>query len=129
MVNVLEAEAPTEIPNSQYSVLESPISIPKLNIPSFKYYAYEQVTETWSEHEWSAFNTIIQKESAWNNEAQNPNSTAFGYGQFLNSTWKLVGCTKTPDANIQIDCTIKYIQKVYGTPTKALQFHRLNNYY
>lgn len=107
--------------------------VPKPNVPDFKQYAYQQLKDTWSENwsekEWTAFDTIIKKESGWNNEAQNPNSSAFGYGQFLNSTWKLVGCTKTADANTQIDCTIKYINKVYGSPRKALNFHLSNGWY
>lgn len=115
--------------DSNASVVISVSEVPKPHIPDFKQYAYEQVKNTWSEKEWIAFDTIIKKESGWNNEAQNPNSTAFGYGQFLNSTWKLVGCTKTADANTQIDCTIKYINKVYGSPQKALNFHITTGWY
>ena len=33
---------------------------------------------------------IIQCESGWDYTAQNPNSTAFGAGQFLNGTWKYI---------------------------------------
>ena len=115
--------------NSKDSVLESSISIPKPNIEAHKQYAYSQVVETWSEDEWKAFDTIIKKESNWRSNSQNPTSTAYGLGQFLDSTWKLVGCTKTSDPDIQIDCTITYIQKTYGTPRNALYFHSVNNFY
>lgn len=30
---------------------------------------------------------IVTHESGWNAEAKNPKSTAYGYGQFINSTW------------------------------------------
>lgn len=33
---------------------------------------------------------IIQCESGWDYTAQNPNSTAYGAGQFLNGTWKYI---------------------------------------
>ncbi len=131
MVNVLEAEAPTESFNSQDSVLESSISIPKLNIESHKQYAYSKVVETWSEDEWKAFDTIIKKESGWteNLEHNTALSTAYGLGGFLDGTWSSVGCIKTSNKDVQIDCTIKYVKQRYETPTKALQFHYLNNWY
>lgn len=94
-----------------------------------KSYAREQILNTWGNEEWKAFDLLIQKESGWNHLAQNPNSTAFGYAQFLNSTWKMVGCTKTIDKDIQIDCAIKYIKVMYTTPTKALDFHYQHNWY
>ncbi len=33
---------------------------------------------------------IIQCESGWNHTAQNPNSTAYGVGQFINGTWNYI---------------------------------------
>ena len=92
-------------------------------------YAKEKVTEKWSEYEWESFNSIVHKESRWDNTAQNPNSTAFGIGQFLNSTWATVGCIKTDEVKMQIDCTIKYIEARYKTPTRALEFHIYNGWY
>jgi len=92
-------------------------------------YAKKRVIEKWGEEQWEDFNKLIMKESGWNPKAQNPRSTAYGLGQFLNSTWKLVGCEKSDDFKIQIDCTIDYIAKGYETPQKALQFHRGHNYY
>lgn len=116
--NVAQAEAPKEE--------VKPICD---NIAYFKQYACEQVTQTWDDSQWEAFDTLISKESSWDNEAQNKESTAFGYGQFLDSTWELVGCTKTTNPNTQIDCTIKYLKVVYGSPQKALKFHLQNNWY
>lgn len=98
-------------------------------LPEIKVYAKQQVVDRWGEAEWEAFNTIIMKESKWNSNAQNPYSSAYGLGQFLNSTWATVGCTKTNDKYTQIDCTIKYISQRYKTPTRALNFHLKNNYY
>jgi len=98
-------------------------------LPTIKLYAKHLVTEQWGVHEWNSFDTLIQKESSWNYKAQNPHSTAFGLGQFLNGTWDDVGCVKTEDKNEQIRCTIKYIEQRYGTPSKALAFHISNGHY
>lgn len=98
-------------------------------LPEIKVYAKQKVVDRWGEAEWEAFNTIIMKESRWNSDAQNPYSSAYGLGQFLNSTWATVGCTKTNDKYTQIDCTIKYLSQRYKTPTRALNFHLKNNYY
>jgi len=101
-----------------------------INIPlTPKEYAKQRVTEEWGIEQWQYFDDLIQRESSWKVLAQNLNSTAFGLGQFLNSTWNTVGCVKTTDAHTQIDCTIKYITARYGTPYQTIVFHNLHNYY
>lgn len=92
-------------------------------------YAKQEVIKTWSEAEWESFNKIIIKESGWKPTAQNPTSTAYGTAQFLDSTWKSVGCYKTDIAELQIDCAIKYIEKRYETPSKAWKHHLQNDWY
>jgi hypothetical protein len=52
--------------------------------------------------QWTALNNLVMSESGWRNDAQNPKSTAYGIGQFLNSTWATVGGTKTSNPTIQI---------------------------
>ena len=95
--------------------------------------AREETTKEFAQRltgsEWESFNQIVIKESRWDCQAQNPHSTAYGCMQFLNSTWKIVGCVKTAVEREQIVCGIKYIEKVYGTPTKALEHHRRFNWY
>ena len=59
--------------------------------------------------QWNALSTLIQKESSWNPNAQNPTSTAYGLFQFLNSTWASVGATKTSDPRLQAVAGLKYI--------------------
>ena len=98
--------------------------------PNIKVYAFEQVLERWGDKQWSYFSDLMDKENReWNPEAKNPNSTAYGLGQFLNSTWKTVDCEKTSDPYIQLDCMFDYIDMRYDTPLKALQFHKKNNWY
>lgn len=96
---------------------------------NIKVYAFERVLYRWGDEQWVYFNDLIKRESNWSNTEQNDRSTAYGLGQFLNSTWDIVGCTKTSNSYKQIDCTIKYIEKVYGTPKKAIVFHNIHHWY
>lgn len=94
-----------------------------------KKYACDQVGKHFGEQEWQHFDDIISRESRWKCNAQNPHTSAYGLGQFLNSTWKLVGYTKTDDCFEQVNATIAYIKKTYSTPQKAVYFHNVNNWY
>jgi hypothetical protein len=58
--------------------------------------------------------TLIDRESDCNPNAQNPNSTAYGIGQFLNSTWAGVGCVKTSDPVEQLRCMDRYVVRHGG---------------
>lgn len=81
------------------------------------------------EEHWGALHELLMRESGFKTTAQNKHSTAYGLFQFLDSTWKGVGCKKTSDLHEQIECGIKYIQRRYVTPTKALEFHKQEGYY
>lgn len=79
--------------------------------------------------EWDALNNIVMAESGWNNEAQNPGSTAYGIFQFLDTTWASTGYSKTSDPATQISAGLKYIRQRYGDPVAAWAFHQANGYY
>ena len=79
--------------------------------------------------EWDALSRLIQKESSFNPNAQNPTSTAYGLFQFLNSTWAGTGFKKSSDPAIQTAAGLRYIADRYGTPSRALAFHNANNWY
>jgi len=68
-----------------------------------------------------ALKELWQNESGWNNNAQNPSSTAYGIAQFLDSTWIGHG-PKTADAGKQIQYGMEYIagRADYGSPSRAL---------
>ena len=74
----------------------------------------------WNDH-WPALNRLIQAESSWNPNAQNPNSSAYGLFQFLDSTWAGTGIPKTGDPRMQIEAGLRYIANRYGNPTRAWQ--------
>jgi hypothetical protein len=82
----------------------------------------------WGPLEVQAWYVLGVKESGWRNTAQNPTSTAFGIGQFLDSTWGPYG-PKTSDPTKQIRYMAMYIRDRYGKPSKALAFHLLHNWY
>lgn len=69
--------------------------------------------------QWNALFNLIQGESGFRNTAQNPNSTAYGIFQFLNSTWRTVGGRKTSDPALQTTYGLRYIANAYGTPAAA----------
>ena len=79
--------------------------------------------------QWEALSWIIQKESSWNNNAQNPTSTAFGLFQHLDMTRKNYNCPKTSDITIQVHCGVKYIKARYGDPIKTKIFWEKNRWY
>lgn len=83
----------------------------------------------WGESEWKAMYWLVMKESGFSNEAQNKRSTAYGMFQFLDSTWKGTGYQKTSDPIQQTQAGIEYIERRYGTPSNAVNFHRANGYY
>lgn len=83
----------------------------------------------WDAKELQAWYTLGMKESGWNNTIQNPTSTAYGIGQFLDSTWKGVGGTKTSDPRLQVQYMAQYIKNRYGSPSAALAFHNAHNWY
>lgn len=66
---------------------------------------------------------LIRKEAGYgtpSNKLQNKRSTAFGLGQFLNSTWKSTNIKKTLDPIKQISALIIYSNNRYGSVEKAV---------
>jgi len=101
-----------------------------IDLPHFKIYAYKQVREIFGVEHWEYVDFIVRKESSWDNEAQNPTSTAFGYFQTLIGTEKHYGCiVRSSNPNDQIDCGLKYIKQRYGTPYEAYLFWQKNHWY
>lgn len=72
--------------------------------------------------EWRALDELWYIESRWDYTADNPRSTAYGIPQLLKMD------PKTPLVK-QIDLGLKYIKHRYGTPTKALKFHKKHGWY
>jgi hypothetical protein len=69
--------------------------------------------------EWDALYQLVQHESGFNSNAQNPTSSAYGLFQFLDSTWGSVGASKTGDPWAQTTAGLRYIAGSYGDPINA----------
>lgn len=87
-------------------------------------YAQQAVAQAFPDdpNAWQSFYNVVNRESGWNPNALNKGSGAAGLGQFLPSTaQEYVGTPSLSslDPNAQVDATIKYIQKRYGTPSQA----------
>ncbi len=97
-------------------------SIPASTHPqeNFKYAQFLAGQFGWNNQtELDAWYRLGMNESGWRNTAQNPTSTAYGIGQFLNSTWAKYG-PKTSDPYLQTLYMAEYIRDRYGSPSAAL---------
>jgi hypothetical protein len=83
----------------------------------------------WSGDQWDALQELVQRESSWDPQADNPTSTAHGLFQFLESTRNNYGIGLNASPKAQIAAGLRYIQDRYGSPSKALAFHDRENYY
>jgi SLT domain-containing protein len=79
--------------------------------------------------QWDALVAVINRESGFNNVAQNPTSTAYGMFQFLDSTWGAYGATKTSDPAAQSEAGLRYISQRYGSPQGALAHEQQYGWY
>lgn len=87
-------------------------------------------TRGWGDgRQWDALQWVIGRESGWNPNAQNPTSTAYGLGQFLDSTWASVGIPKTSDPRLQSEALMRYIAQRYGSPVAAQAFWGRSGWY
>lgn len=78
--------------------------------------------------QWTALFNLVDAESGFNPNAQNPDSSAYGLFQFLDSTWAQYG-KKTSDPSLQIKYGLQYIADRYGDPLHAWAFHQSHGWY
>jgi SLT domain-containing protein len=70
------------------------------------------------------------KESHWKDH-KNPNSSASGVGQLLDSTYQNLGMKRSKTTIAQTVAALAYIGRHYGSggPCSAWQFFKSNGYY
>ena len=88
------------------------------NIDNYKLYAHSRIVNY---EQFICLSKIIYKESRWNPKAVN--GSHFGLGQMRSEHYR------TLDPFRQIDATIKYIDKRYGSMCNAWRFHQKRNFY
>lgn len=90
-------------------------------------------SKTGTPYSWAPLITeIVRRESSFNPNAKNPNSTAYGYGQFLQSTRnnyeKKTGLSYADPVN-QLVMMMMYVKDRYGSAENALNFWNRNHWY
>jgi hypothetical protein len=105
------------------AAITSITSIPVANsanysIDHLKLYAHSRILDY---KEFQCFNRIITKESRWSYTARNGSHR--GLGQMRSEHYGNL------DPYRQIDATLRYVSKRYGTNCKAWAFHQERNYY
>lgn len=91
-------------------------------------YARQLARERFGPGHWPELKDLVQRESSWNPQADNPESSAYGLFQFLDSTWDdYGGLTKNPYK--QIRKGLRYIKDRYGDPTDAIEWHDDHGWY
>ncbi|RDB46195.1 hypothetical protein [Tsukamurella tyrosinosolvens] len=82
--------------------------------------------------EWGDFVNIENSEAAWDPEARNPSSDAYGFAQFLpgaNVDKYLAGKNRDVPVDVQATGMMRYIKDRYETPAKAWAFWQKNGWY
>lgn len=86
-------------------------------------YVREQASlKGWDGQQWVCINELIDRESKWDNTADNSKSSAYGLFQML----------KTPiglSVGEQTERGLRYIEHRYTTPCEALRHHNRRNWY
>lgn len=88
----------------------------------------------WTMEEWTALDALWNRESGWNNRAQNPSSGAYGipqalpYSKMPNKAWPESAGGQS-DPQTQIQWGIEYIQGRYGSPSHAWAHEQQNGWY
>lgn len=80
--------------------------------------------------DFKCFNHLMSKESAWR-DAKNPESSAEGVGQLLDSTVENLGMKRAKSRVSQTIAALSYISRKYGSggACKAWAFWKKNKYY
>jgi len=79
--------------------------------------------------EWRALIELWNRESNWDDTAQNPSSSAFGIPQALTKTHKLGDTPYMTDPMAQVLWGLEYIRDRYKRPSRALAHHDRKNWY
>jgi hypothetical protein len=87
--------------------------------------------ELLTKKQFACFTKLMGKESAWKPSAKNPNSSAKGIGQLLDSTYRNLGMKHSEAGVPQVVATLAYIGRKYGSsgPCGAWKHFQRHNWY
>jgi cell wall-associated NlpC family hydrolase len=108
--------------------------VPKLKSPAEIVSYARRVAKAygWNDEQFAAINQIVEAESGWDPQADNPTSTASGIPQRLLSAHPFTQgeAKKWKDPRYQVRWLMSYINQRYdGDPLVALRFREANGYY
>lgn len=83
--------------------------------------AKEVARELLNKEQFLCLTKLVGKESGWKASAQNPNSSASGLGQLLDSTYSRLGMKQSDSGVAQLVATLSYIHRRWVTPCNAWQ--------
>ena len=83
-----------------------------------KLYAHSRII---NDKQYQCFHSLITKESNWRVESKN--GSHYGIGQMANATYKKL------DGFSQVDWSIRYITKRYGSMCNAWRFFKANGFH
>ena len=117
--------------------LTSSLSAPKADYKGGSQATYDAVYKAYrdagfADAMWPDYVQMVNRESAWNPEARNPSSGAYGLAQFLgqgNVDKYLGGSSSGVPVDVQAKGMMAYIKDRYGDPSKAWEFWQKNNWY
>ncbi|GAA4675609.1 transglycosylase SLT domain-containing protein [Streptomyces chumphonensis] len=80
--------------------------------------------------QYQCFSNIVQRESTWNYQAENPSSGAYGLVQALPATkMSSAGADWRTNPATQIKWGLNYMNERYGSPCGAWEFWQANHWY
>ena len=91
--------------------------------------AKELAKKLLTKKDYSCLASLLGKESAWNPLAKNPNSSAKGIGQLLDSTYQNLGMKHSEAAVPQLVATLAYIHRRHLSVCSAYRHFLRFNYY
>ena len=120
---------PVDEPLEKDKIIKGYVSSPVKNLHRESGSARSYARSMVSDQEYEALHELIDRESKWDSDAQNPRSTAYGLAQFVDKTWDLVEIEKSADYRIQLIAAQKYVMMRYGSWVKALEHHKQYGWY
>lgn len=128
LMTVLSPISPSHTPTintakASDDIFQKEIIVRELSVTTYKDFAevISRITYNWNAEQFKCLKILWGKESAWNPESDNPNSSAFGIAQMLKE--------KSTNPYIQIQNGLRYIEHRYDNPCNAWDFWQKEKYY
>lgn len=99
----------------QHKVTHEVVQITEVNLSTQNQRVNLFIDELLSKKSAKCFKAVLKAESHFNPSAKNPDSTAKGMGQLLESTYRNIGLRHSADPLAQVVASLAYISRHYGS--------------